>query len=133
MEDRFDKVGPEIETIELQQFKMICLQYLSAEGVTFGEPLHVTIHSDIARWGAQECAIRLVQKVWGKEVQRQECKWPADWWQAFKERWYPAWATKRWPVEYHIETMVARELYPQVALPPDRYKAVIAVEKSGGW
>lgn len=23
---------------------------------------------------------------------------PADWWQAFKERWFPKWALKRWPV-----------------------------------
>lgn len=23
---------------------------------------------------------------------------PADWWQAFKERWFPDWALERWPV-----------------------------------
>ena len=24
---------------------------------------------------------------------------PTDWWQAFKERWFPRWALKRWPVQ----------------------------------
>ena len=26
--------------------------------------------------------------------------WPADWWQAFRERWFPVWWLKRWPVRY---------------------------------
>ena len=33
---------------------------------------------------------------------------PADWWQHFKERWFPAWALMRWPVRYteHNATMM---------------------------
>lgn len=27
-------------------------------------------------------------------------QWPRTWWDAFKERWFPAWAKDRWPVEY---------------------------------
>jgi hypothetical protein len=31
-------------------------------------------------------------------------KWPTDWWQALKERWWPRWALRRWPVEYkHLD------------------------------
>ena len=26
--------------------------------------------------------------------------WPATWWDAVKERWYPKWALRRWPVKY---------------------------------
>jgi len=29
-----------------------------------------------------------------------EYRWPATWQDAFKERWFPAWAKKRWPVRY---------------------------------
>lgn len=25
---------------------------------------------------------------------------PQDWWEAVKERWFPHWALKRWPVKY---------------------------------
>jgi hypothetical protein len=28
-------------------------------------------------------------------------RWPADWREAVKERWAPAWALKRWPVRYN--------------------------------
>lgn len=29
---------------------------------------------------------------------------PADWWEHFKERWFPDWAKQRWPVRYGIPT-----------------------------
>jgi hypothetical protein len=29
-------------------------------------------------------------------------KYPKDWWEALKERWFPEWAKKRWPVEYVV-------------------------------
>ena len=28
---------------------------------------------------------------------------PTDWWQAFKDRWFPAWAKRRWPVRFNYE------------------------------
>ena len=31
---------------------------------------------------------------------------PIDWWQAFKDRWFPEWAKRRWPVRFnhqHVE------------------------------
>jgi len=27
--------------------------------------------------------------------------YPRDWWQAFKERWYPEWAKRKWPIVYN--------------------------------
>jgi hypothetical protein len=27
---------------------------------------------------------------------------PKDWWQHFKQRWFPGWALRRWPVQYRI-------------------------------
>ena len=38
-----------------------------------------------------------------------ELSFPADWWQALKERWFPGWMKARWPVEYkryHVEAMM---------------------------
>lgn len=33
-------------------------------------------------------------------------EWPSTWWDAFKHRWFPKWALRRWPVnfeELHID------------------------------
>ena len=40
---------------------------------------------------------------------------PADWWEAFKERWFPSWALARWPVVRR--EFRAQEILPAVAWP----------------
>lgn len=40
---------------------------------------------------------------------------PADWWQAVKERWFPEWALRRWPVRY--QEWRAHRILPAVRLP----------------
>ena len=48
----------------------------------------------------------------------QKCKpvtYPADWWQAVKQRFAPAWCLKRWPVKVTVwEPFV---IYPDIKLP----------------
>lgn len=29
-------------------------------------------------------------------------KYPKDWWQAVKERWFPKWAKNKWPIKYVV-------------------------------
>ncbi|MEM1297506.1 MAG: hypothetical protein AAGH89_19220 [Verrucomicrobiota bacterium] len=38
-----------------------------------------------------------------------------DWWQAFKDRWFPAWALELWPVEYDVHQVTLQRLYPMLA------------------
>ncbi len=40
--------------------------------------------------------------------------YPSDWWQAFKERWFPKWLRKRYPVQYTEHKIAA--LYPEIQL-----------------
>lgn len=42
--------------------------------------------------------------------------YPADWWQAFKLRWFPKWARRRWPAKMsHIKVLA---LFPEYVPPP---------------
>jgi hypothetical protein len=44
-------------------------------------------------------------------------RWPADWWQALKARWFPRWWLARWPVkweEYHIDEAIYAAVCPHV-------------------
>ncbi len=43
-----------------------------------------------------------------QEWVKQETQWPADWWQHFKQRWFPCWAKARWPVQMEIKTWYTR-------------------------
>jgi hypothetical protein len=52
----------------------------------------------------------------------QKCEpviYPADWWQAVKERFAPVWLRKRWPVQHRVwEPFV---IYPEIALPREKH------------
>ena len=51
-------------------------------------------------------------------------KWPADWWQAFKDRWFPAWALARWPVEWEAHTVDFKIIYPgfRASVPHEEFR-----------
>jgi len=47
-----------------------------------------------------------------------EEKWPADWWQAIKDRWFPEWLLSRWPVRYKtvsIHETIYKAVYTDVS------------------
>jgi hypothetical protein len=67
--------------------------------------------------------------VWAEKdsVQRQEIKYPRDWWQAFKERWFPKRLLEKYPVDYHVVTLDVRAIYPtfKQALPNYEHRLII--------
>lgn len=50
--------------------------------------------------------------LYGEKLKGKIIKHPRDWWQAFKERWFPVWALDRWPVEYTVHTVTFDVVYP---------------------
>lgn len=42
-------------------------------------------------------------------LERVIVEWPSDWWEAFKERWFPTWALRMWPVKYETRAIEAYE------------------------
>lgn len=53
--------------------------------------------------------------------------WPATWWDAFKDRWFPAWAKRRWPVE----RTTLKQLVPTLDAPPGHSPLYVAFGGSG--
>lgn len=47
----------------------------------------------------ESAVLQITTMVAGERVK--EIAYPLDWWQAFKERWFPKIILKRWPVRYH--------------------------------
>lgn len=66
---------------------------------------------------AEEWELRLRQDVLATDPEVLEFSHPTDWWQAFKARWFPRWALRRWParmVSHRIEKMA---IYPEIPIP----------------
>lgn len=64
--------------------------------------------------------IELIREIgaWRGEAYR-IVRWPADWWQAIKDRFFPAWAKRKWPIVYEVRRFEAARLLPNLPLPAD--------------
>ena len=77
----------------------------------------------IEDWVADRIIYTLRTYILGAGEEKVECyeRWPTDWLEAFKERWAPRWALKRWPVRYaehQINRTFYRRMCPHVSIPP---------------
>ena len=49
---------------------------------------------------------------------------PADWWQAFRQRWAPAWWLALYPVRMRSEQIDALAVYPGIAMPERTHEII---------
>lgn len=93
--------------IKLDKIKFAALAILPVElldaRVDIGE------HEQFA---IDEIAIRVKGFVWGEELKEQIIEFPRDWWQAFKDRWFPKWLVNLFPVVHTVHHINAEILYP---------------------
>ena len=102
-----------VRTIQLEQLRYAIVQRLSRE---FAIDAAVDFN-ECSRFMADDIAVLVVQAVLGEKLREIESKWPADWWQAVRERWVPAWWLRRWPVRYKRERIEAWTVYPSMPKP----------------
>ena len=63
-----------------------------------------------------------------QNITAQAYTYPATWWDAVKDRWFPAWLLKRFPVDTITVQYKPCYLYPEFVLPPERFgRAVLHV------
>jgi hypothetical protein len=72
---------------------------------------------------ARSCILLITHVVLGKRGA--VLRVPDTWWDHTKERWFPAWALRRWPVQYREHE--ARLLLPYLPLPTTREWESVAV------
>jgi hypothetical protein len=62
-----------------------------------------------------------------------ECRYPADWKEAFKDRWFPDWLKKKYPVKWVHEKLDKIVLYNQLSLPDQPYHTFLTQVKNNYW
>ena len=100
----------DIESIKLRIEKIMHLQVLALELVDSNFTTDVSLSVLFDR---DECAVRSIYRL----VTYEELlgQYPADWWQALKERWFPGWLLKRYPVKW--TKLIAKHKFPHYAIP----------------
>ena len=69
--------------------------------------------------------VRLQASVLGETVPEVDVKFPVTWWDAVKDRWFPKWSLRWFPVEYRRITIDKHTLFPSIEVPG--HEARIAV------
>jgi hypothetical protein len=62
-------------------------------------------------------SIRLVVRMLSERPKDETVSYPADWWQAFKEQYFPEWLLRHFPVKMESVIISIAAIYPTVAFP----------------
>jgi hypothetical protein len=82
---------------------------------------------------AQAMVLRTLQRVASKKLDVKTVRFPSDWWQAVKRRFFPAWALAKWPVQYTEVTMEANAYMPDICIPDHDTFVEIVMATRGGY
>ena len=73
---------------------------------------------EYARYEAGTIVQMFRSYVLGMGTEKVGCEWPATWWQHLKQRWFPRWALRRWPVRLaKREFTVYKKVCPHLGVP----------------
>ena len=73
----------------------------------------------------QEWIAKIRGFVWSKEDVVETIKFPSDWWQAVKERFFPLFLRKKFPVKHKFVVVKTVRTCPHIDFPKDSYKSHI--------
>lgn len=81
---------------------------------------------------ADELYLGFVKNILGEKTQIQYIKYPKDWWEAFKERWFFDWLLRKFPVKYTEYKIDVELLYPylQIKIPEEKTSVNFALTKT---
>lgn len=95
------------------------------------------IHVFIDQW-FDNIVLQIRQSVLSQKLDEISVRYPADWWQAVKERFAPRWFRRRWPIEWNKTTIDVRAIYPKMAMPDKMHFPLARILEGGtaivdGW
>jgi len=75
-----------------------------------------------------QLAMSLSARIASLKVENYEFRAPQDWLEAFKERFFPKWVLKKFPVKYRVEKINVEALFPKIKMDKE-YQSVFVFEK----
>lgn len=108
---------PDNETITLERIRFACMAAINADMLRLPERIQ-RIHPNNLKFDVlleQEnhlLLLRLTANIFARREAPVVIEYPADWWQACRQRWLP-----RWPVRMTRHTVKRATLFPQLTGP----------------
>ena len=123
MTDQLDSVIERVVTLQPQRYAVM-------EAVP--KALLSSAKMEASKWvefTQDRLVLRLSAYMLEQQVDEQYLEYPADWWEAVKLRWFPAWALRRWPVRYTHWRASVCAAYPDRTIPGERTVIVTRYER----
>lgn len=75
---------------------------------------------------SRNLVVELNRFVWGEKLEPKIIEYLENWKEAFKERWFPEWAKRKWPVKKTRHAVSFDILYPdfQPKLPDEKHSKI---------
>lgn len=100
-------------TVEIERKQLEMMRY--AVQMSLDDRLMMdAISAEVYHDAAHRMICTLTYDVYGEKREPRRVQWPATWWDAFKQRWFPKWWLRRWPVRYAFAEFRCTQLYPDV-------------------
>lgn len=110
-----------ITKVELERIRITTIALLDAELLKYDARMHLNqfkVSASVDN-SLKKLAVEFCYEVFGKRTE-DVYYYPADWKQAFKERWFPKWLCQKFPVKF-IKVDIAR-IYPELrGIPNQQY------------
>jgi hypothetical protein len=116
------------EQIELDLVALERVIYAAVTPITPEMALEIQVSRDLVI--NDMIMVSLRQAFLARKVDNAIVRYPADWWQAFKRRFFPAWALRRWPVLEHAVNVSIWHDYIGVQVPVKGVYPQIGFEQS---
>lgn len=124
-----DSLGHEVMPIDV-----IDLQRMQLRSMIAMDDQLVLQYPTLKQWrdeALRHLVLQLQGHVWAEAPKSIRAEYPSTWWDAFKERWFPAWALEAYPVNYTILTLEGQIFYPRLPQmsPENTYHLRMAINR----
>lgn len=104
------------EPVNATQIEFQWKQFVASQALSYPELVNarVNVHEPANMLGL---VVQLHTYIASRDRKSETIRYPRDWWEALKQRWFPAWALRRWPAIIVEHTFTAYDVYPEANIP----------------
>lgn len=105
--------------VDIQEIALDVERYAMQHGISPVALQNAKVETDVMKGAIEMLMIRVLMDVATHNLAENKVEYPANWWQHFKERFFPNWALEKWPVLYKTESITIKALFPNIPVNMD--------------
>lgn len=90
-----------VDEVRLERIRVGVAHFLAKEGY---ESAAIDLEARLVESTVHTVGMQFRSYMLGLPDEGGRVEWPATWWEHLKERWFPRWALRRWPVRMESKT-----------------------------